>query len=98
MERVPFNRLTLGSLGRMGLICNLSLWLPLGLIGGMPAFFGSPLLSFNKIEATGWGGVLEGVLAALFMALVGSLAMLGGAAVARAVPWLFSRQMVTLQD
>lgn len=80
-----FFHLTLGSLLKIGFICNLFFWMPIGIWVGIGALFGSGNLMWNEEPVTGFPGFVGGVVMAFVASLIGAIILMLGGIVARLV-------------
>jgi hypothetical protein len=93
--RLPFNRLSFGSLIRIGLICNMSLWLPLGFLYGCSAAISPNAVKINNVHVAGIVALPASVLIGLIFALAGTLIMTIGAVFTRLAASLLRGQFLT---
>jgi len=80
-----FSQLTTGAIIRVGLICNLSFWLPAALLTAIFAFFGAFSVTFNDSPVTGAPAFFGGLAVALAFALACIGATLIGAVLSQAL-------------
>jgi hypothetical protein len=93
--RLPFNRLSLGSLIRIGFICNACLWLPVCVLYGLNSLLGGATVKFNNVQITGFKGLIVSFLIGLSFVLTGTLAMIIGSIVTRLAAPLLRGQFLT---
>jgi hypothetical protein len=68
---------------KLGVACNLAIWLPFGLILGVAFFFGVSVVTFNKENVYGVGGLVTALIVSLVFAGVGTLFLLIGGLILR---------------
>ena len=95
MNSISYNSLSLGALGRIGLIANVSLWMPLSVCIGVLGAFGLATVKWNGAAVTGLPALFAGVLIGVVMSLAGSALMLIGAAMSRVFKRWLQNQSLT---
>lgn len=80
-----FFHLTLGSLFKIGFICNLFFWMPIGIWVGIGALFGGDNLTWNEEAVTGFSGLVGGIVMAFASSVIGAIILMLGGIVARFV-------------
>jgi hypothetical protein len=98
MATIGFNQLTIGSLARIGLICNACLWLPIGLLLGILSLFGLATTALDNVRTTGVRGLLTGILLGVILTLFGTLARIAGAGASRLAGSLLRGQTLQLKE
>ncbi len=80
-----FCRLTVGSLFKIGFICNLFVWMPIGIGTGIQAFFGDGSVTVNEQTVTGFWALIAPVGFTFMFALVAAIILMLGGLLARFV-------------
>jgi hypothetical protein len=83
VQTLRYDQLTFGTLCRIGLILNLSLWLPIGVLFGVLSQFGLDTVKYNNAPITGWPAAAEALVIGVAFALLGALVTVVAAALSR---------------
>ena len=69
----------------------------LGLLAGVAAFFGGSTVTVNGAQASGFYGLVGGLLFGLAATLLATISLIVGAALSRAVPGLLASQFLRVK-
>lgn len=83
LSHFELKSLTTGSVFKLGLVSNLSIWLVIGLLCGGAALAGLDIVRWNGAYVHGIGGVFTALLVSGVFSLIGAIIFLFGGLIAK---------------
>ena len=82
LEEIDFHQLPVGTIFKIGFICNIFFWGLMGLFSGVMALFGEDTISIGGVPTYGFSGLIASILASVFFSVMGACILVAGGLVA----------------